>query len=166
MRTWTWVFQQKPDYNWVSDSNNYFGNHGGEPMDTTTVDLTNEYVQLRRVLARIAVANEEIDEQERVVIASSIGSVSSLNDDQMKVLLNDVATKPDIKDLVSGVIHPAARKYMLVDLAALALMKTDWHPLETQALKDAVMAIEISETNRTNFLKVFELLQSIGQTIQ
>jgi hypothetical protein len=84
----------------------------------------------------------------------------------MKVLLNDVATKPDVKDLVSGVIHPVAVKQMLVDLAALALMKADWHPLETQALKDAVMAMDVSETNRTNFLKVFELLQSIGQTIQ
>jgi hypothetical protein len=135
-------------------------------MNTTTVDLTGEYVQLRRVLARIAIANEEIDEQERVVIASSIGNASSLNDDQMKVLLNDAATKPDIKDLVLGVIHPVAQKHMLVDLAALALMKTDWHPLETQALKDAVMAMDVSETNRTNFLKVFELLQSIGQTIQ
>jgi uncharacterized membrane protein YebE (DUF533 family) len=129
-------------------------------------DLTDEYVQLRRVLVQIAIANEDIDEQERMVIASSIGGSSGLNDDQVKTLLEDATTKPDIKDLVEEISHPVALKQMLLDLVALALMKPTWHEAETRVLRDAVMAMGISESNRLSFLKTFESLQEMSQTIQ
>jgi uncharacterized membrane protein YebE (DUF533 family) len=135
-------------------------------VNSKVKDLTDEYVQLRRVLVQIAIANEDIDEQERMVIASSIGGSSGLNDDQVKTLLEDATTKPDIKDLVEEISHPVALKQMLLDLVALALMKPTWHEAETRVLRDAVMAMGISESNRLSFLKTFESLQEMSQTIQ
>lgn len=135
-------------------------------MNSKVKDLAEEYVQLRRVLVQIAIANEEIDEQERMVIASSIGGSSGLNDEQVKSLLEDATAKPDIKNLVGEISHPVALKQMLLDLLALALMKPAWHESETQVLKDAVMAMSISESNRLGFLKTFESLQEISKTIQ
>jgi hypothetical protein len=57
-------------------------------------------------------------------------------------------------------------KQMLLDVVALALMKPTWHEAETRVLRDAVMAMSISESSRLSFLKTFESLQEISQTIQ
>lgn len=135
-------------------------------MSSKVKELADEYVQVRRVLVQIAIANEDIDEQERMIIASSIGGSSGLNDDQVKTLLEDATAKPNIKDLVGEISHPMAFKQMLLDLVALALMKPTWHEAEIRVLRDAVMAMGISESNRLSFLKTFETLQEISQTIQ
>ncbi len=50
-------------------------------MSSKVKELADEYVQVRRVLVQIAIANEDIDEQERMVIASSIGGSSGLNEE-------------------------------------------------------------------------------------
>lgn len=135
-------------------------------MENTVKDLTDEYVQIRRVLVQIAIANEEIDEQERMVIASSIGGSSGLNDEQVETLLKDANAKPDIKSLVGEISHPMALKQMLLDLVALALMKSDWYESESQALKDAVMSMNLSESNCLGFLKVFDELREMSLSIQ
>jgi hypothetical protein len=127
--------------------------------------LLEEYTQVRRILARIAIANDKIDEQERIVIASSIGGASNLTGDQLKTLIDDAQKKPDIASLVSPVSAPIFLRQLMVDLSALVLMKTDWHDSEVETLKRAVMSVRVSDENKSKLLEALELLRSISQTL-
>lgn len=124
-----------------------------------------EYTQVRRVLARIAIANEEIDEQERIVIASSIGGASNLTGEQLKTLIDDAQKKPDITSLVSEIDIPIFLRQLLVDLSALILMKTNWHDSEVETLKLAVTSMKVPKETQSKILQAFELLRSVSQTI-
>jgi hypothetical protein len=124
-----------------------------------------QYTQVRRVLARIAIANEEIDEQERIVIASSIGGASNLTGEQLKTLIDDAKKKPDITSLVSEIEVPIFLRQLMVDFSALILMKTDWQDSEVETFKLAVTSMNVSQENQSKLLQAFELLRSVSQAI-
>lgn len=127
--------------------------------------LVDEVTQMRRVLARIAIANDEIDDQERLVIVSNIGGASHLSGDQLKTLIDDVAAKPDVLDLISGIKQPMILRQLIAELAAFALLKKEWHANEVYTLKKAVSGMKMSSENREAFLRAFEVLRGISQTI-
>lgn len=133
-------------------------------MDALKISLE-EYTNVRRVLARIAIANDEIDEEERRIIVSNIGDASNLTGDQLQVLIDDVTSKPDVMSLVSEITQPIFLKQLMVDLSAFALMKSDWHESEMNVLKCAVAGMKISDENRGRLTEVIELLRNISQTL-
>jgi hypothetical protein len=133
-------------------------------MDALKLSLE-EYTNVRRILAGIAIANDEIDDEERRIIVSNIGEASSLTEDQLQVLIDDVASKPDVMSLASEITQPIFLKQLMVDLAAFALMKSDWHESEVNALKCAIAGMKISDENRGRLVDAIELLRNISQTL-
>ncbi|HIK18775.1 MAG TPA: hypothetical protein IGS53_26310 [Leptolyngbyaceae cyanobacterium M33_DOE_097] len=124
-----------------------------------------EYTKVRRILAGIAIANDKIDDEERKIIVSSIGEASSLTEEQLKVLIGDVTSKPDVMSLASEITQPIFLKQLMVDLIAFALMKNDWYESEVNALKYAISGMKISDENRGRLVDAIELLRNISSTL-
>ncbi len=127
-------------------------------------ELSEGYIQVRRVLAAIAAANEDIDDQERMVIASSLGGAAHLNRNQMKILLDDALMKPDIASLVTTIDEAIFVKQLIIDLTALSIIKNEWHPSEIAAINKTIDAIYLSEKHREQLHQALNLLRIIGQS--
>ncbi len=125
----------------------------------------NEVTQMHRVLARIAIANDEIDAQEKLIIVSNIGGAAHLSDGQLRTLIDDVSAKPDVLDLISGVKQPIILRQLIAQLAAFSLLKKEWHKSEIHTLKEAVSGMEISSENRATLLMAFDALRTVSQEI-
>lgn len=134
-------------------------------MEHSEDSLRHGYTQVRRVLAAIAFANGDIDDQERFVIASSIGGASHLQSDDIRLLLKDVETKPAIETLVAEIDEPIFLRQLFIDLAVLAILKTDWHEDERAAVRQAVEAMNIDATQQARFAQAFDLLRDVSKDL-
>jgi len=132
----------------------------------SVTDIARSYIQVRRVLAAIAFSNDEIDDEERRIIASSLGGAAHLTREQMGVLLDDVTQKPKIEELVAKISGAEYVKQLVIDLLALATVKQDWHESELQAVYSAIHSLNIGEESQKNLQHAFELTRTISQSIR
>lgn len=122
-------------------------------------DIEEWYLQVRRLVCAICLANNDLSHEERIVLASSVGGASNLTNNQMKTLVNDASESPDVRVLASSIHHPAAVRQFLVDLAALAVVKGDWHDSEEQAAHEAIRSLSVPEEVRHAALRAFDELK-------
>jgi len=133
---------------------------------TEASDIIESYLQIRRVISAICLANGDLSHEERVILASSIGGASNLTSDQIKILIKDSEDSPDIKQLVKDIKFSGQIKQLLVDLSALAVIKVDWHSTEIVAAHEAIEALPLEESAREGFVKAFDLLRNISQALE
>ena len=127
--------------------------------------LIQGYLQVRRVLVAIAFANGDIDDQERMVIASSIGGAAHLGADHIKQLIDDVTAKPEISNLVTNITGMEFLRQLVIDLTVLATVKAEWHPNELAAVYQAIDAMQVETEARQQLRNAFDLLCRVSQSI-
>ncbi len=127
--------------------------------------LIQGYLQVRRVLVAIAFANGDIDDQERMVIASSIGGAAHLGADHIKQLIDDVTAKPEIGNLVADITGIEFLRQLVIDLTVLATVKAEWHPNELAAVYQAIDAMQVGAEARQQLRNAFDLLCRVSQSI-
>ena len=127
--------------------------------------LIQGYLQVRRVLVAIAFANGDIDDQERMVIASSIGGAAHLGADHIKQLIDDVTAKPEIGNLVADITGIEFLRQLVIDLTVLATVKAEWHPNELAAVHLAIDAMQVGAEARQQLRNAFDLLCRVSQSI-
>ena len=125
------------------------------------VNVMNELLQTKRVLARIAYSDDRLSDSERLVIASGIGGAANFSGDQIETLIKDIAEKPPVESLVAEIKQTESIKQLLIDLSALALVKKGWHTEELLALKAAVDTLNVTSKARDTFLSALELLRDV-----
>ncbi len=127
--------------------------------------LIQGYLQVRRVLVAIAFANGDIDDQERMVIASSIGGAAHLGADHIKQLIDDVTAKPEVGNLVADITGVEFLRQLVIDLTVLATVKAEWHPNELAAVYQAIDAMQVEAEARQQLRNAFDLLCRVSQSI-
>jgi len=132
---------------------------------TDTHDVLTDYMQVRRIISRICLANEDLSKEERVVLASSVGGASSLSSDQLRVLIEDTADMPDIGLLMKNLTQPSQYRQLLIDIAALAIIKRDWHEDEMTAAKQAIAALPFDDAMLSGLNSTFDTLRKVSDSL-
>jgi hypothetical protein len=130
------------------------------------VPVDDRYLQVRRVIASIAYENQEIDEQERVVLASDMAGQYQLAEDQVQTLIEDAVSKPRIEDLVNLVNDPRFLRLLLTDLMTLAIAKEEWEESELAAAVRAIGALHLRKDLVAKVRQAFDLLIDVTGQIE
>jgi hypothetical protein len=132
---------------------------------TSVIDPISDYMQARRVITRVCLANEDLSHEERLVLASSVGGASNLPAEQIQVLLRDTTELPDVDVLMKAMTHAGQYRQILIDLAALAVVKQDWHDSELAAARKAIGAFPLDEPTRSALSDAFEALRRASTSL-
>ena len=120
--------------------------------------LDGRYIQVRRVVASIAYQNQEIDEQERLILASSVAGQYQLSEEQIHILVEDAVKSPCIEDLVRQICDPQFIRLLLMDLMTLAIFKKEWEESEYGAAIRAINALILQKHLTAEIRQAFDLL--------
>jgi len=121
-------------------------------------------LQIQRVLASIAFSDNEIDEQERKILASTIGDTSQLSEEQLSTIIDDAVKTPKIENLVAEITEPMTIRYLIFNLMALAVVKNDWKDIEISTARRVIDAIRLPQESIPKVRKAFDLLFDINKS--
>lgn len=111
-------------------------------MDSLTQSL-NQFINVKRIIACIANANNNISFEEQKVMMLNIGETSGLQPDQIEILFEDLKNQPDPESLAREISIPLIKRQLIVDLVALCVMKQDWSENEWMILAKAVNGLGV-----------------------
>ena len=125
--------------------------------------IDERYLQVRRAVAAIAYQNLDIDEQERLMLASCIAGQYQLSEDQLHILAKDAIMRPDIEGLVNEIGDPSFVRLLLADLMVLAIFKEEWEGSEHEAAIRAINVLTLPESLTAKIRHAFESLMAIAK---
>lgn len=124
-----------------------------------------EYVTVRRLIAAITLANDELTEEERLVIASSVGGKAHLSPEAMHLLIQDAKRGVDVKEVAASLRNITSVRQLFADLAALAVYKLEWHKDEIMTAKLAIYSLPIPEEVKKVVGEVFDGQIAVGKAL-
>jgi hypothetical protein len=129
------------------------------------IDSKTEF-HVKRILALIAYANNEIDEEERQLLTSSITASPGLSEQEVVALLQDVSEMPAVEKLVSEISSSDGKRYLLFNLFSLLTLKHDMNEKEVEAVIATIEALELPAEFIEQLRSIISILLAISKHLE